>query len=252
MPIIVRMLLVVGTTVVVLLLVRVVLARLIDPAQVRAAEPSADVVMEAMAGLYGVLVAFLLAGAWERYDNVRAILLQELSQIAEIQQIARVLPSPTGEALQREISAYVATARSELQARAEQQRATTISNGAGMFNVLASFEPRTPAQEHLQATALDLVGDLSKQHRLLIFTGHRPVPGLVWVVLIGGAVVLLGMVAVSSRTSRVAAGYLACIAVVISLALFTIYALSYPLRTDFVNATAPLARELSEFPVPPR
>src|SRR5690606_32100748 len=59
-------LLVVAAAVLATLIGRAMLGRLIPAARAAESEPTAHAVLEAIAALYGVLVAFVLAGAWDR------------------------------------------------------------------------------------------------------------------------------------------------------------------------------------------
>lgn len=246
MPIIARTLLFVGVMAVASLILRSILARFIKPVHVREAEGTADVVMEAMAGLYGVLVAFLLAGAWERYDDMRGTLMLELSQLTDLHQIAQLLPAPTSEQLDTQVYAFIEQERSALQTNYEPGNSELTSTLQRMVTILAQFEPATSTQSLLQDKALDAVDELATQHRILLHSRHRQLPALVWVVLIGGGSAMLILVAISSRTSRLAATYLVLITIVISLALYTIYALSYPARTGFLNEVSPRLQHLLE------
>lgn len=241
MPLLLRVLVVVAAAVAAALLLRMVLAEVTDSDRVARAQPTAEVVMEAMAGLYGVLVAFLLANAWQRYDETRATLQLELNQLAVLQQIAQVLPLTTREQLEMQLQAYREQAILDVQMlannRAGNASASIIDD---MMNIVVQFDPANNAQSLLQSKAFDAITELSNQRRILVQTGRRPLPGIVWVVLCSGAVAVIGVVAVSSRGSPVGAGYLVLLTILLALALYSIYALSYPIRTGFAGDVTPI------------
>src|SRR5690606_13264741 len=100
---------------------RAVLGRLIPAARASEAEPTAYAVVEAMAALYGVLVAFVLAGAWDRLDQTRVALTLEANAITSLQQTARVLPPPTRDELGRAVDAYRESVLEELRLLASER-----------------------------------------------------------------------------------------------------------------------------------
>src|SRR5690606_27463297 len=107
-------LLVVAAAVLATLIGRAMLGRLIPAARATETEPTAHAVLEAMAALYGVLVAFVLAGAWDRLDQTRLALTLEANAITDLQQTARILPAPTRDELGRAVDAYRESVLEEL------------------------------------------------------------------------------------------------------------------------------------------
>lgn len=241
LPLTLRALLVVAAAVAAALAGRAALGRLVRPDRVAAARPTADLVMEAMAGLYGVLVAFLLAGAWERLDQTRATMVLEANALASLRQIAGVLPAPTGDELAAAAAAYQERALEGLALLAEgRNEEDTDARMARLWRIIAGIEPATPGQAELQARAFEAVQELESQHRTWIHAVRRPLPPILWAMLVGGAVAVLCPAAISSLGSRLRAVYFVLLAAVISFALFVIYTLSYPVRSGLAAGMAPI------------
>ncbi|HET9983952.1 MAG TPA: DUF4239 domain-containing protein [Longimicrobiales bacterium] len=249
MSITLHALLVVAAAVAVSLGARAVLGRFLRPDRVAAAQPTAEVVMEAMAGLYGVLVAFLLAGAWNRFDQARGVMTLEANALADLRQIARVLPAPLGDEVGAAAEAYRERTLEELplllEGRNGHQADAIIDR---LWRILAGFEPGTPGQTELQSRALDALQAIGSQRRLGLNAIQRTLPPILWVILVGGAAAVLGLVAISSADGRVGAVYLALLAAVISFALFAIYALSYPVRSGLATEMSLFVQELPTRP----
>lgn len=241
----VHALLVVAAAVVVALAGRAALHRIRRPGQVAEAEPTAEMVIEAMAGLYGGLVAFLLSGAWERFDQTRGTMTLEANTIADLRQIATVLPAPQRDEFSAAVAAYREGVLAELPLLAEGGRSrepdVIIDR---LWRILADFEPATPGQTDLQSRAFDAVEELANQRRIRLYAIRRSLPPILWVILIGGAAAILGVVASSSAEGRLPAIYLALLAAVISVALFAIYALSHPIRSGLAAELVPFIEDL--------
>jgi hypothetical protein len=238
-------LLVVAAAVAVTLAGRAMLGRFLRPDRIAAAQPTADVVVEAMAGLYGVLVAFLLSGVWERFDHVRDTVTNEANALAELRQVARTLPAPAGDAIRAGGAAYLAASRAELPLLARGGRSPQVDSSADrLWRTVADFEPASPGQTELQTRAFDALEELGNERRLRLDAVGRALPPILWIILVGGAAAVLAVVAITSADGRIPAVYLALLAAVISFALFAIYAFSYPGRSGLVTSLAPFAQAL--------
>ena len=219
---------------------RALLSRLVRPDTATGAEPSADLVMEALAGLYGVLVAFLLAGAWDRIDETRTSMILEASAVANLRLVASFLPSP----LDRDLGAATDSYQMQgLQRRAGERPVGETEPGiARIYRVLASFEPSTAAQSELQSRAFDAVDQLTEQSRRRVVTAPRRLHPLLWVILVSGGAGVLTVVALSRPGSRLPAVYLSILAALIGFALYAIFAMSDPVGSGL--AAEPFFQEV--------
>lgn len=250
MGITLRALLVVAAAVAVTLAGRAALHRIRQPDRVAAAQPTAEMVIEAIAALYGVLVAFLLTGAWERFDQTRGATTLEVNTIADLRQIAMVFPAPLRDEFSAAVAAYRESVIAELPLLAEGGRSREPDAILDrLWRILADFEPATPGQADLQSRAFDSVEELANQRRIRLQAIRRTLPPILWVILVGGGAALLGVVAVSSVEGGLSAVYLALLSAVIAFALFAIYALSLPIRSGLVAEIVP---SLEEFRVDPQ
>lgn len=239
MSITLNALIVVGASVAAALAIHVALGRLIRSSRVSEAESTAGVTMEAMANLYGVLLAFILSGAWGRLDDARSMLTHEANALLDLKQIARLLPAPTRDELESGIEAYRYGVLEELR-RPEDRRPLEHPDSTlnRLWQIAAAYDPETPGQTELQSRALDTLEELGDQRRLRIRAFQRPVPGILWTILIGGAVVVISLTALTSTGGRLPAAYVALLAAMISFGLFAIWVLSHPVRSGLA-ASAP-------------
>ena len=252
MSITVSALFIVAAAVLATLAGRAVLGRLIPVARAAETEPTAHVVLEAIAALYGVLVAFVLAGTWDRLDQTRLALTLEANATTDLQQIARALPPPTRDELGRAVDAYRESALEELRllgtGRTRTEPDSVIDR---IWRILADFQPATPGQAELQSRAFDVVGELGDQRRIRLATAQQTPPAVLWVILIGGGAAALALAAATSLGDRLRATYVALLAAVIAFALFVIYALAYPLRSGLAADIAPLLDHVVRAPLRP-
>ena len=89
-----RGLLVAAAAVAAVLAMHLLVRRRLHPAHVARSRETAGIIMDALAGLYGVLIAFILAGAWERFEEMRSTVSVEANALADLAQIASLFPAP--------------------------------------------------------------------------------------------------------------------------------------------------------------
>lgn len=235
MPVTLRALLDVALSIAATLAVRAVLRRFLRPEPVEAAQTTAGPVMEATSGLFGVLAAFILAGVWQRFDDTRGSLTLEFNAYANLRQIARILPQPINAEFGAALEAYQASARAELGLQAEGQAGADAGEIIGrLWLILARFEPATAGQSELQTRALDAVEELGDARRARLLAMRRTPPTILWLILAGGAAAVLALATISSVGGRLPAVYLALLAAVVSLTLYSIFTLAYPVRSGLL------------------
>ncbi|HEX7051054.1 MAG TPA: hypothetical protein VF188_12675, partial [Longimicrobiales bacterium] len=213
MSLVLRSLLVVAAGIAAVLVGRALLGRIVGRNRVAGAQDTAAVVMEGMAALYGVLLAFLLSGAWDRLDQARATMTLETDALVDLVQIARFLPAPAGPRLTSAAEAYRENAVAEIVLLAEGGTAVAGDTIVGrLWRIIAGFEPRTPGQEQLQSRAFDAVDVLGTQRRIRLRQAARGLPSVLWLILAVGAAAVLGVAMLSSLGGRLSAVYLAMLA----------------------------------------
>jgi len=239
LPITIRALLVVAMSIAATLAVRAVLRRIIPPDRVDAAQGTAGPIMEATAALFGVLAAFILAGAWQRFDDTRSSLILEFNAYSNLRQIARNLPPPIDAEFGAAIEAYRASALEELHRPTDGQIDDDANEVIGrLWLILALFEPANSGQSELQTRAFDGVEQLGDARRARLLAVRRAPPPILWLILAGGAAAVLALVTISSIGGRIPAVYLAILTTVVSLSLYSIYVLAYPLRSGLLAETS--------------
>ena len=94
---------------------------------------------------------------------------------------------------------------------------------------LHGFEPHTKAEEQLYAEGQDQVGRLADARRTRLVASEEGVPGILWAVLIFGAIATVGFTYLFGLESTWAHRLMVVtLAAVIGLVLFTVGALEHP------------------------
>jgi hypothetical protein len=186
----------------------------------------ADTVMEPLAGVYGLLLAFLVSGVAGRAAGLRTSLQAEAAAYHRVEQIAERLPAPLGSKLQMSLRRY---AQAEAAARAGSSTAQSDQLLNEIWLSIATFEPSRTREQVLQSEALDDLRTLREQRAVAARSKLHAHGFLIWVVLIVGSVSVIGVCAVASLADPRAPLYLAALTAMIVVTLYVLWALSRPL-----------------------
>lgn len=187
----------------------------------------AGTVMEPLAGVYGLLLAFLIGGVADRAVKLRDTLRIETDSYHRMEQIASALPVPIGGELQLALEMY---ARTEVAARTDRPAIYTddvVLND--IWLAVALFEPQRPQDSLLQAEALAELRTL-REVRIIAGRAMRYAHGIViWLPLMAGYVSIIVVCAVAGVGDPRGPFYLAALTTVMTIMLYVLYALSRPL-----------------------
>ena len=206
MPFAVRAVLVTAAAIIAALLLRAVLHRIIPPEEEKTAEERAPLLIGTFSATYGLLLGFVLSGLW---DNVRQLgdeASEEAAAAVHLIVWTHVLPDSVGRRLHTTLSRYVDLILDEEIPRLV--KGLTGSDAASaelneLSRILLSFEPEGNRAVTMQRMALEDLATVAKQRQLRFYDADRPLPPLLWIVLLaGGALVLTGAVLVSISYHR--------------------------------------------------
>lgn len=144
--------------------------------------------------LYAVLLAFAVLVVWEKFNRAEENVAQEAGGAATIYRLAAGLGDQEGAGLRDSMTAYLKAAITEDWPATAGGEPSLIANQA-LNNVYAATLRYRPADQRgaVVLTAvlhqLDLITD-ARRARIVVASGT--VPGVIWLVLLGGALVTIG------------------------------------------------------------
>jgi hypothetical protein len=185
--------------------------------------------------VYAVLLALLVIAVWEQYQRARETVESEANAVAEIAWLAHRLPEPEHHELQEDARSYAHEVVDNEWPRMEQGLGGVQSLPEGwdliddMRATLQEVEPSTEAEQELYAEGLDQIERLNDARRMRIVASKEGLPGVLWAVLVFGAVVALGFTYLFGlRNSWAHRLMVMSLTAVIALVLFTIGVMEYP------------------------
>src|SRR5215217_3625808 len=148
--------------------------------------------------VYAVLMALLVIAVWEQYQKANETVESEANGVAEVAWLAHRLPEPERHVLQEDARSYAQEVVDTEWPQMEQGLEGVQSFPEGwdliddMRATLQDFEPSTQAEQELYAEGLDRIQRLGDARRMRLVAAEEGIPGVLWAVLVFGAVVTVG------------------------------------------------------------
>jgi protein-S-isoprenylcysteine O-methyltransferase Ste14 len=185
--------------------------------------------------VYAVLLALLVIAVWEQFQKANETVESEANAVAEIAWLAHRLPEPEHHVLQEDARSYAQEVVDQewplMEQGIEGQRGTPEAWNLidDMRTTLQGFEPSTAAEQNVHAEGLDQIDRLGDDRRIRFVAAEEGIPGILWAVLVFGAVVVVGFTYLFGlRNSWAHRLMVMSLTAVIALVLFAIVAMEHP------------------------
>jgi hypothetical protein len=144
--------------------------------------------------VYAVLLGLVAVAVWEQWNAAADKAVQEASVLAEVFWVADRMTESEGHHIQELVRSY---ARVVVEEEWPLMRQGTSSKKAWALldeirSEVQDFQPSTPAQQVLYEQGLERVHELADARRERLLLADHGLPGILWVVLMIGGVVVTG------------------------------------------------------------
>lgn len=191
---------------------------------------------------YGLAVALIAVTVFQTYSDVSKITSQEATSLAALYRDVSGYPEPIRSALQKEIhdyTDYVIRVAWPMQHRGEVPSKGVVHMDR-FQTALISFEPSTEGQRLLHAETLHAYNEMVLARRLRLDAGDTGLPGVMWAVIVVGALIsLCASFFFKVEDTRLHAILVVLLATFMGLVIFMILSLDRPYRGDLAVRPTP-------------
>jgi len=201
--------------------------------------------------IYGVLLAYTIVVAWERFSETERIVMREATVLSELWRDAQAFPAAEREPIQMNLVDYARSAvEDEWPAMAatgrEHPRTTQIYDWLWVRAYHLNADTR--GEQEFLSKYLDRMNDLSSQRRLRILYADMHVPPILWVVLFAGGIMTVAYTLLFSyKTEWVQITIVSFVTLMLLLSLVVIISLQFPFTGDVRVSPQPLVDLLESF-----
>ena len=147
--------------------------------------------MSVIGVMYAVLMAFVIVVVWQQFDDTRLTTEREGNALAALYRLVGALPEPDGSRIRGILREYAQTMiDEEWPAMARGQSSAAAQDVADRVWVAVARRQTASDDERLiQAEVLQRLNDLNDNRRMRVSAAGAGLPAVMWMLLIGGAVV---------------------------------------------------------------
>lgn len=144
--------------------------------------------------LYAVMLAFAVIVVWERFSDAEKSVAQEAGALATVFRLAKGFGAPSDDRLKTALSEYTKAAI-ELDWPAMEKGKGSPQTRAKLDAIYAALLAANPVDQRgaaLMYETLRQLDEITEARRVRLVLAAGAVPGVLWIVLIGGAVLTVG------------------------------------------------------------
>lgn len=182
--------------------------------------------------IYGVLLAFTIIVAWERFSETERNVVHEVTTLSEMWRDSEAFDSATSSNIHKTLVAYTESVIRdewpEMAARGHEHAQTRKIYGQ-LWKQSYNLQPQTKLQEAYLAEYLRDLNELSATRRTRILYSRTEIHSILWLILFVGAVpTILYSLLFANRHAWVQVIITAFIMLIILLSLLVALSLQYP------------------------
>jgi hypothetical protein len=225
-----------------------VMRRVVTPDVRGRAGPTAAVIVQVLATIYAVLVAFVIVTQYNQLRSTNDQVAAKAAALTAMTENSRVFPEAEGQQLRDAINAYGrATVVNGFPALARTGDPEPIADRRleQMFRALLAVRPATPDETAAYAQTLERLDEVAETKARIVNSAGETVPWpLVMLLTIMGLTLLVVSSVLDTRHRRSHLLILSALALLVSLTLALVVSLNYPFDGILPISDSPLRRFL--------
>jgi hypothetical protein len=201
--------------------------------------------LRALTATYGLIVAFVLGVSLQFFMGAGQQTSAEADSVVILSNLSKVLPAPTGPSLNRELDCYARAVIYREFPAMKAQNYTPLADDAPLLAMYSTIRndrnlSDTPLNAASYQNTLQQLSTLTNQRDARIRAAHDFLPPFVWVLLIGGAVVVVLAVAAVTFVDRRWPQFLLlfALATILATVLVVVNSLQSPYANEGLSVTA--------------
>lgn len=200
---------------------------------------------------YAVLLAFVVVAVWEDYHDTETAVRNEAKALVDLHQASYALPEEVGNTMRKHLISYTEQVRDlEWPAMAKGRPSGSAANELhNLGEAILLGKPDQLKDVALYHHILDLLTVVNDNRYGRLDSADGTVPGVLWLVLVAGALITLGYPSFFGSSNITAQVLMtAALAALVALTAFVAVVLDYPFTGDVQISRAPFEQSLNQMP----
>jgi Protein of unknown function (DUF4239) len=225
-----------------------VMRRFVSPDVRGRCGPTAAVIVQVLATIYAVLVAFVIVTEYNQLRSANDQVANKAAALTALTENSRVFPEAEGRRLRAAIEGYSrAIVDDAFPALARTDKPEVIADREleAMFRALHDVRPTTPQETAAYGQSLERLDEVAETKAQIISASHETIPWpLVVLLVIMGVSLLVVSTVLDTRHRQGHLLILSALALLVSLTLALVVSLNYPFDGILPISDSPIRRFL--------
>jgi hypothetical protein len=148
-----------------------------------------------LGAFYGLLLAFVIVAAWERFDRANANVEEEGVALISLYRLSKGFSAPTASDMQHAIRVYTHQLIDVEWPDMANSKFSTIDDSVGtlpLWQIVATYKSEDPRQTLLVDKSFDQLSKLTEETSLRYLYSKEDLPSVVWLVIYAGLLITIG------------------------------------------------------------
>jgi hypothetical protein len=202
-----------------------------------------------LGAFYGLLLAFVIVAAWERFDRASENVQEEGVALISLYRLSKGFSAPAAGDMQHAIRAYTHRLIDVEWPAMANSNFASIDDSVGtlsLWQIVANYKAESPRQALLVDKSFDQLSKLSEAGSLRYLYARENLPSVVWLVIYAGLIITIGFsYFFGLETFWPQALMCAIFSTLLGLTILAILELAHPYQGNVVVSVQPLQYALS-------
>jgi Protein of unknown function (DUF4239) len=148
-----------------------------------------------LGAFYGLLLAFVIVAAWERFDRANANVQEEGVALIALYRLSKGFSPPAASNMQHAIRAYTHRLIDVEWPDMAESKFSTLDDSVGtlpLWQIVATYKSEDPRQTLLVDKSYDQLSKLTEETSLRYLYSKENLPSVVWLVIYAGLFITIG------------------------------------------------------------
>jgi hypothetical protein len=202
-----------------------------------------------LGAFYGLLLAFVIVAAWERFDRANANVEEEGVALISLYRLSKGFSAPVASDMQHAIRAYTHRLIDVEWPDMANAKFESIDDSVGtlsLWQIVATYKPEDARQSLLVDKSFDQLSNLTGETSLRYLYSRENLPSVVWLVIYAGLFITIGFsYFFGLETFWSQALMCAIFSALLGLTILAILELAHPYQGSVIVSAQPLRYALS-------
>jgi Protein of unknown function (DUF4239) len=202
-----------------------------------------------LGAFYGLLLAFVIVAAWQRFDRANENVQEEGVALISLYRLSKGFSAPTSGDMRRAIRAYTHRLIDVEWPAMRNSRFAAIDDSTGtlpLWQIVATYKPEDSRRSLLVDKSFDQLSMLTEETSLRYLYSKESLPSVVWLVIYAGLLITIGFSYFFGLETFLSQALMCAIfSALLGLTILAIQELAHPYQGSVIVSAQPLQYALS-------